>query len=401
MTDHINITGDVALLPEIKTYFGTSLLENIYPKAVYHRDAKKAFIPKNGGKQIEFRRITKLAPDGTTLTEGVPPDSVALAVTKILATAEQKGRIIKYSDVLATTTIDPFLDDVMRQTIPQDGVNVLESGAADVVNAGTNAYFAGSNLARSTVQDTDTLTFTLIQKVERDLQKRSVPTFPDGYYHAIISPDAEFDLKQDPKWVDAYKYAARGITSIYPGEIGMIGRTRFFSSSRAKRFAHQGAGTDALHTTLDGAAAAGQSVIPLTSTTGLATGDVCAIRSANGYFEQEVTIASVSPGVSATIEETLTFAYASGDSFDKGDDVFGTVIYGADAYGTIAIDGMIGDQKVGAASLEVIIKSIGSAGANDGLNQFGTIGWKAMTKTMILDQERIIRIEHGATDATS
>lgn len=400
VADHINITGDSGMTAEMKTYYEKKLLENLYPQFIWNRESEKTMLPSKNGKQVEWRRIAKFATNKTPLTEATPPDAKAMSVSTVTATVAQHGGATKFSDLLQMTSIDPIIEKAVAETIPQDAIAVLEGLTANVATAGTSVRFAGTNTARSTVQDSDVLTFSLVQKAERDLKKKSVPRFPDGYYHSIISPDAEYDLKQDTKWLDAYKYANR-VKEIYPDEIGMISSTRFFSSPYAKRFAHQGAGTDALHTTLDDAAAAGQKVIPLTATTGLAAGDLCTIRKANGAYEQEVTIDSINAGVSVTIVEDLEFAYASADKFDKGDDVFGTVVYGPGAWGTVSIDGMQGGQQVGAASFAVIIKPVGSAGSADPINQIGSIGWKAAVVNVILDQDRIERIEHGATDGVS
>lgn len=72
----------------------------------------------------------------------------------------------------------------------------------------------------------------------------------------------------------------------------------------------------AASTTLDGAAAAAQKVIPLTATTGFEAGDVCLIRAEDADDEFEiVVIASVSAGVSVTAVANLKYGYASGDTF--------------------------------------------------------------------------------------
>lgn len=68
-------------------------------------------------------------------------------------------------------------------------------------------------------------------------------------------------------------------------------------------------------TTLDGSAASGQKVIPLTSTTGLSAGQSGIIMSDDGTDSETVTIASVSAGVSITATTNLTNSYASGDVF--------------------------------------------------------------------------------------
>jgi len=68
-------------------------------------------------------------------------------------------------------------------------------------------------------------------------------------------------------------------------------------------------------TTLDAAAAAAQKVIPLTSTADLSVDDVCFIRSADRTKYEIVVIASISAGVSVTVDDNLIYAYASGDTF--------------------------------------------------------------------------------------
>lgn len=68
-------------------------------------------------------------------------------------------------------------------------------------------------------------------------------------------------------------------------------------------------------TTLDGAANAGQKVVPLTATTGFSVGDYCLIEQAAGDEFEIIKIASISAGVSITAESDLIYSYASGDSF--------------------------------------------------------------------------------------
>jgi hypothetical protein len=72
---------------------------------------------------------------------------------------------------------------------------------------------------------------------------------------------------------------------------------------------------NAANTTLDGAAAGGQKVIPLASTTGFSAGDVCLIRSSTRFNFEGVTIDSVSAGTSVTTVENIQHDYASGDIF--------------------------------------------------------------------------------------
>ena len=68
---------------------------------------------------------------------------------------------------------------------------------------------------------------------------------------------------------------------------------------------------------------------------------------------------------------------------------------GEDAYATTSLRGK--------KAIETIVKTIGSSGANDPLNQFGSIGWKAITGCAILNEAWLIRTESVASieDATA
>lgn len=71
----------------------------------------------------------------------------------------------------------------------------------------------------------------------------------------------------------------------------------------------------------------------------------------------------------------------------SGADVYSTLVIGADAYGVTEIVG---------GGLETIIKSKGSGGTSDPLDQRSTIGWKASKTAEILTQAFMVRIETGA-----
>ncbi len=69
-------------------------------------------------------------------------------------------------------------------------------------------------------------------------------------------------------------------------------------------------------------------------------------------------------------------------------DVYSTLILADDAYGVTEITG---------GGLEHIVKTLGSAGSSDPLNQRGTCGWKATRTAEILVPQYMVRIEPTAT----
>ncbi len=69
-------------------------------------------------------------------------------------------------------------------------------------------------------------------------------------------------------------------------------------------------------------------------------------------------------------------------------DVYGTIIFGQEAYGITRISG---------EAIKNIVKPLGSGGSADPLDQRSTSGWKSTFVAKILNNDFIIRIEHGVT----
>ena len=69
-------------------------------------------------------------------------------------------------------------------------------------------------------------------------------------------------------------------------------------------------------------------------------------------------------------------------------DVYATLVLGANAYGTTKIEG---------GGLETIVKQLGSGGTEDPLNQRGTAGWKATKTAVRLVEQFMVRVETGSS----
>lgn len=96
--------------------------------------------------------------------------------------------------------------------------------------------------------------------------------------------------------------------------------------------------------------------------------------------------------ISSTNCKIFAGAGASGTTVYKNNgsnfDVYATLIFAANAYGLVDLSG---------EALSTYVKSLGSAGAADPLEQRSTVGWKATTTTKILNDAWMVRIEHAAS----
>lgn len=102
--------------------------------------------------------------------------------------------------------------------------------------------------------------------------------------------------------------------------------------------------------------------------------------------------ASVMPGEVGKISEVrfieTTHAKVFTGQGDSGANVYATMVIAKNAYGVSRISGK---------AMQNIVKALGSAGTADPLNQRQTSGWKATLAAIRLNEDYMVRIEHGVT----
>lgn len=218
------------LSPEMKTYYDRVLIRTAESKLVHDQFGQKRPIPARSGKTIEFRRFASLPKAMTPLTEGVTPNGQSISVTAITATLSQYGGYVVSSDLLELTAIDNMLTEITKLLGRQAG-ETSDAITREVLAGGTNVRYAGGKTSRANITATDVLTVADIKKAVRDLKTKNAETI-NGYYVAIVHPDAVYDLWNDDEWVEASKYA--GSEQIFKGEIGKMYGVRFVETTEAK-----------------------------------------------------------------------------------------------------------------------------------------------------------------------
>lgn len=238
MFDNTNITtqtgGGQDLSAEMKTYYSKYLIANAKPKLYHDQFGQKHPIPKNGGKTIEFRKYSPLAKALTPLTEGVTPTGKKLNVTKIESTIKQYGDYIELSDMLILTAIDNNMLQATELLGAQAGAT-SDTITREVISAGTNVQYANDKSGRTTLTSGDVLTAKEIKKAVRTLRNMNAEPFEGGYYVGILTPDTEYDMMNDPEWVEVSKYGKP--EQLFNGEVGRLGGVRFVTTTEGKKFA--------------------------------------------------------------------------------------------------------------------------------------------------------------------
>jgi N4-gp56 family major capsid protein len=319
-------TTTVQIPAEVNNFYDRTLLFRAVPLFVHTRWAQVRDIPRKAGTvTIKFRRYGNLTAATTPLTEGTTPAGSSLSVTDITATVAQYGDFITITDVVDYQSQDPVLMEAAEILGDQAG-DTLDQLTRDILNAGTNVYYAGTgHTLRSQVAAGELITDTLIKKIVRLLKNNKARRMTKmvnattGYgttplnasYIGICHPNTTYDLKAVTGFTSVEKYSSTN--GVMDGEIGKVDEVRFVETTNAKVFAGEGASSI---------------------------------------------------------------------------DVYSTIIFGSDAYGTTRISG---------EALKNIVKPLGSAGSADPLDQRATSGWKATFVAKILNDAFLARIEHAVS----
>ncbi len=385
-----------------KQFYDKKLLETAKTRLVHASFGQKRSIPRHGGKRVEFRKYELFTPDADalTLTEGVTPDGQSLAQSKVEAEVKQYGAYVEVSDLLDLTAYDEVLADSAELLGEQLGT-VIEWVTRDAMCATTNVQYANGKTRRMDVEKTDVLTVAEIRKAVRTLKKNKARMFTTGtdgsvrrpHFVCICSPDATYDLQSDPLWQDVSKYS--NAEQIYSGEIGRLFGVVFVESTEAKVYrqtiylkARTASGTPTNNVTFATLPSEeGRKYLSVPGNTLFLDGELLTISS---YNETTNTVTLEDSITYNSVDAFYTQDAGSVDQNGKAADVHATLVFGADAYGVIDVDG--------SGTMETIIKPHGSEGSGDPLNQRATVGAKvAAYAAKVLNPLWIVRIEHGAT----
>lgn len=400
-------TGDVkeygrdgGLSPEMRTYYSDYLIDNAEPSLVHDRFAQKHTIPAGSGKTVQFRKYDPLPKMTEPIAEGITPSGQTINMGIVNATVAQYGGYVELTDMLIMTAIDNNLCMATKLLGSQAG-RTLDTISREVLAGGTNVqYGEGQISSRSQItggssiaENNCYLTVDAVRKAVRSLKNQNAEKI-DGAYVAIIHPDCAYDLMSDPNWRYPHQYAEP--SAIFEGEIGKIEGVRFIESTEAKIFHAEDLASNCRCLTVSEKATTSSSVKFKTSAN-VKSGELVG---------REVLIGGRKYYVSANTESSLTLCTDStkstpasvscdagaliypGEAGADGIDVYATLIFGENAYGTTSLAN---------GGLEHIVKQLGSAGSSDPLNQRATVGWKATKVTVRLVEAFMIRIETAAS----
>lgn len=381
---NVQTTTSDTLTEGMQKYYDTELLENAKEELFFNQFGKVQTLPEGSGKKVQWRKFDTFGKALTPLEEGVTPDGNSMTMTAVEAEVEQYGDYTTVSDVLDMTAVDDVILSCTEEHGAQAGLT-LDTLTRNEICKGTNVSFPAGISFRYELDENAKLTATDVNKAVTKLKKNKTPKI-NGKYICIIHPSVSEDLRESEGWLEAHKYAAA--TEIFNGEIGELHGVRFIESNEAPVFcgANLAGNNRTLTVTADNSS-------PLTN---VSVGDGNAVDALVGRFVliggKKYKIVGTAGGNKITLETPITVTKDTviypGEGGKEGCAVYGCIFFGRDAYGRVELSG---------GAMEMIVKSKGSAGTADPLNQRSTVGWKASHAAAILYEERLLRFECGSS----
>ena len=397
--------------------------------------AKMHQVPQRMGKTLRIVRYKRLNLPFSTLTEGVPPDAVALATENVDVTLEQWGIVVLLTDVAEITTKHPALQIAIDRTAMAIS-EVLEREQCNMLLAGTQVYYPAAVTTRVGLAASNKLDTATVLKATVALRNAGAAE-DEGLFKGVMSPQQEGDvLASDTTFKDASNFA--NVRKLEHGEIGVWMGTRWARGNFLPVFKGQAApDAGAVSGTLDAgtlkpqvnAVDGGGSItsatnfkfavvfrdktsdyerhITLTSANiaSAATGNnesftiaVSAASLVNYVYDVYMTVAGGSGSLFKVLSRQATTTSAAITTIPAGTEavltaspnatveVFVAWVFGKDSFGRVELDGM---------SLASYITPPGASYSNP-LAQGRKIGTKVMFKSFIIDNNFFARIETGS-----
>ena len=318
----------------IKTKFEPRLLMSALAKLVHGRWGVKATLNQYGVN--EWRRYSALSAITSALTEATTPtEQTAPTLTQVTATPLHYGSWIGYSDEMLAKSFDPVVSWVAGVLGRQAGLSVDTLRRNEITDGATKLY-SNSKASRAVLDaPDDNLNFKDILRAIATLQANDAEGASSGRYPVIAHPDSWATLMMDPTFNNLFVHGspATDQNPLRSGFVGTLLNCDFYVTSNAREYADGGAGdTDAYSLVFIGNESYG-------------------IAGIQGMFASEVD--------------------ASGPGYSNNT--------GA-------------GQEI--SPVKLILKSPGSAGADDPLDQRGSVGWKLAEDSEILNILFLVDLEH-------
>lgn len=289
----------------------------------------------NMGPSITFRRMTNLSAATTALTEGVTPPGSSLSNADISATVYQYGDFVTYSDWVDMVGVDANVVKIIDDLQSDQVADTFDQLCRNMLVAGT------------VVRRADAAETTGVGGATRAAVNEKIEDNDLDYAINYLERRNVKHIKERVK--PGVQISTQGLLPTYIGITHPDNRKHIEALDGFVSIANYPAGAE---------------VVP---------GEIGTVKQVRIICTAN---AKVFPSEGAAIGSD---GYRSTDGVSN--DVYTTIIFGKGAYGNVRLNG---------GALKHIVKPLGY---KDPLNQEGSVGWKGSWGGLILDQNRVVRIE--------
>lgn len=191
-------------------YLVNKLLERSYNKLVMDAVCDNLTMREGSGDTAYMTRYKRMSVPVEKLEEGVTPVASEFSLEEVSVQLDQWGDFVVLTDVALLTTKHPLMEQA-RILLADNAARVLDREITLVLMAGTNIqYFDGSRASRAAVLNTDIMSSEVISKavinltmggaspiggMRQDSKQNSSPNYNAGLeYIGIIGPHIKFEL---------------------------------------------------------------------------------------------------------------------------------------------------------------------------------------------------------------
>lgn len=321
-----------SLASAIKTQYERRLLTRALPRLIHGRWGLKARLNKMGS--YELRKYGALSATTSALVDGgTPAEQSAISLTLVTVTPSFYGAWLGYTDEIDLQAFDPIVSEFSAILGEQAGLSA-DTLVRNTITDGATKDYAGSATTRATIDaPAHALTYADFIKQVAALDAANAMPVDGEDFVCIMHSYTWATLMQDPTFVNLFTEAGdlSDNNPIRSGYVGRVLRCKIYVSSNSRSY-------------------------------------------------------------TGTLVNT----------------VYSMLFIAREAYGTVGIGATTPNLDVDSAPnkstnmtgqnvkpVQVILKSLGSAGADDPLDQRATVGWKMSLGEAITNSAWIRDLEHA------
>ena len=168
---------------------------------------------------------------GGKLVEGTHMKTQTMSSTMKSITVTEYGNALAFSELAFRSSFRDLMQDATK-LLGNDYAITLDLVLRDVALSATNVIYArekSEEMPSNRQGLKHSLTVCTVKDATELLATNNTPKFEGQYYIGFIHPHQSRELRDDPNWIDASKYAQP--ESLFTGEIGRLEDVRFIETT--------------------------------------------------------------------------------------------------------------------------------------------------------------------------